>query len=433
MAFDEKSNNNYKILGEGAYGVVFRPSFKNEGDEKNDPSPDNVTKLFYEKENYNNILRKRNILSTVFPKNQLFRPYRRTMKAKNLPRRIKNATWFENDSNVWMVHMPYLGKSLKELFIMDKEYAYFETIRHIPIWRILEQITILLSTTAKLAGIQHVHGDIHLGNIMFRMEDATMYLIDFDHFRPYMEYYKYKQLQFAEEYDPPEGLFLPKMSSLLSSLQVPVVYPISRPNAYESFYPTKKNINTIEEKRGVVTYTESVYHLLHKTYPLVWEYMNYKTKQRLFIKIQKSIKDNAKYISKRMKDDTWENVLIKYVLPYYDNYRLGISLAEFLLKLYGPLPGEGNEDLFLDTMEHSNQLPPHPKNYEHFTTRTVNILHETIQLLLNMSSFTLSDRPNPDVAYEAMNAIYVNYIAEMKTVGLNQHNKKSNRRNTRKK
>jgi serine/threonine protein kinase len=427
MAFDEKSNNDYKILGMGAYGVVFQPAFPNTGhDKKNElPSSKQVSKIFYERSEYNNMVRKTNTLSAFFPSKNLLRPYRRTIKAKNLPQRIRNKTDYENNNaNIPMMRMPYFGKSLEELFHMDKTYHYLDEIRRCPIHRVLEQITTLLLRIKDMSVAGYVHGDLHLGNVTFRTEDCSMYLIDFDLFSTFSDFYRHKKATFAEPFDPPEGLFLPMISRLPYDIQVPIVYPpvvndTFRANLYEEFHLPKKGNQVRSPNPEVVSYSERVYDEYQRNFPYVYSYMGHMKKTKLTAMIQKAIQSNADYLRSYMKNQSPEDVISKQVLPVYDGFRLGRSLAEFLLRLYSPLPGEGSEEDFLRVMEDTAQpLPIDENDQVYVAEKTVHALQDAIQLLVRMSSFIIKERPTAEDAYDTMNEIYTTYVADLRSVGM---------------
>lgn len=404
MAYDEKYDDSYKVLGMGAYGAVFSPAIPNEINGEKVPFPQQVTKIFYEKENYNRLSKKSNNISRLLPSLPVLRPYRRTMKANQLPPSVRNYVALNSTNNVWMMHMPHVGTSFETLLRYNGMKKEIEKIQSCSILHVLEQLQQLLSSTRDLSTQGYVHGDIHLGNLTVQHEDCTFHLIDFDRFDTFEEFYKDARLKFGLSSEPPESLFLAHIQRLPEVI-VPVILPLARENMVEEFKKTNQPISDIKEKHAIIEYTEELF----QQYAHVWNHLGM-DKNRLFQYVQHAIRLNANYLykQKKMHQRSTKELLNQHVFPYYDNYRLGLCLAEFLLHLY-PLPKEEEPEDFLPFMRSHHQLPSKRATHLPFTKQTVDALHRTIDLLLQMSHFYLSKRPLPQQAYERMTEIVDDY------------------------
>jgi serine/threonine protein kinase len=259
----------------------------------------------------------------------------------------------------------------------------------------------------KLSQQGYMHGDIHLGNIMFREKDCTLHLIDFDLLDTYDQFYEDHKTDFGFPKDPPECLFLHEIQRL-PQIVIPLIVPLPRKNIVEEFKKTTKPLNEIKEKTAVVEYTESLYRL----YPAVWSYTQ-RDRNRLFTNIQSAIIKNASYLTQLQQKNKQLDLRSYAILPYYDNYSIGLCLSEFLLTIY-PFPAnEGDEDEFLPFLKKYKQLPSKKESHIPFTNRTVYAIRETINLLLRMSHFELQKRPTPMDAYEKMKEILNEYQTEV--------------------
>lgn len=414
MAFDEKSNNDYTALGEGSYGLVFHPALPNqENNGKRVDYPTHVGKLFFEEDDYRHLMNKTNALSDIFPSYQLPQSYRRSFTVKNLPRKLRNHlnVSLSNNDPVYVSRIPYLGRSLEDLIGLNRNYGTLAAVRQCPIWKILREITKLLSYTYKMTEKGYLHGDISLGNIVLDEKECKIYLIDFDWFYPYTEYYQERARIFGKATDPPETLFLPTIR-YLPRIFVPTRLsnkPGTRNNPYKQLSKTKKN-----SKRGNIDYANKLQH----RFPHVWSYL---LRHKRHSTILSSIKKNITYLTPHIQSNTTDTSLFSQIAPYFDNYGLGLCLSEFLLALY-PLPEEGDEESFIDFLKDSGQtLPPHLRNHEEYATKTVYAIRQTIDLLLTMSSFLIEKRPPPEEAYKSMEVIFHDYLTELKIVGMPIH------------
>lgn len=430
MAFDEKSNNNYTALGEGSYGFVFYPALPNYN---NQGMPlRHVSKLFFEEDDYRHLMNKTNTLSTIFPAYQLPQPYRRSYTVKNIPqkfRRYLNHT-YTNESTVHMVRIPYLGRSLEELVGMDQKNHTLSPVRRCAIWKILREITKLLSYTNEMTKKGYLHGDISPGNIVFDEKECRMYLIDFDWFYPYSDYYANRGQVFGKATDPPETLFIPAFRYLPRIFVPTRLYEKAgtRKNPYKAFEQTQKN-----EVRGNIQYADKI----QREFSHIGAYLS---RNKIHSAIQSSMKKNAEYLTRSITSNTTATSLFSIIAPYFDNYGLGFCLTELLLALY-PLPMEGDEESFIDFLRDSAQpLPSRVNHYDHYAKSTVYTIRQTIRLLMSLSSFVIEKRPSPPQAYESMERIYHDYLAELHTMGIatdslsnsNQYRRKRRNQNTRK-
>ena len=193
-----------QIIGQGSYGVVIKPAFPNTNSTgKVHEYPENVTKLFFKKSGYNQVLNVASRLPGIFGPNNGHRiyPYSRSFTFKNLPMNLQSKfKSVDPNTKLYPVRMPNLGKSLNTLSTFYKE------LRVIPVRTILSQIQKLLHQLLNAKKEGYIHGDVRETNIMINPATGIMTLIDFDFLHTVEDFLK--MYPFGFYCHPPETMIL---------------------------------------------------------------------------------------------------------------------------------------------------------------------------------------------------------------------------------
>lgn len=195
----EKKEPYYTLLGKGTYGAVFSPALPNRVDDKNVAYPNNVTKLFHDKYDYNAMMERMNTVRSIMGEN-VGHPYARNYKKSNLrnvaPRIYKELKDRDNNENVHLMRMPYLGYDARYI----DEYGY-----DFPKRTLLEQISKLIHQTKTIASHNYIHGDIRAPNLMIHPDTGVVTIIDYDWFMSFDQFLE-SYSGFGYHSNPPEWL-----------------------------------------------------------------------------------------------------------------------------------------------------------------------------------------------------------------------------------
>lgn len=211
------SSSNSRILNTGSFGVVLSPALQNDPPYNNDPHS-YVTKIFYNKEDYNDIRKKRKKLTKILGRNNegyQFQPYEKVWKGKNLPKNayelltnsLNNSDKSINSAKnrtFYPIRMLHLGHSIQSVKISPELTSQF---RQCEINHVISSIKKLFETLTKLSIHHTIHGDIHSQNILIYMAGTfcEMNLIDYDLFESYDELKDAYQVKGRDYiYGPPE-------------------------------------------------------------------------------------------------------------------------------------------------------------------------------------------------------------------------------------
>ena len=170
------------VVGKGAYGLVLKPALPNFYNDAWHEYPDNVTKLFFKKKQYNEIVKLAPNISTILGANNGHRisTYRHKYKTKNLPANIQPLTKLNAEEELFPVRMPDLGVSMDRVYLPEN----LGSLKKVPVSVLLTQILKLIQQVKSIKDHGYIHGDIKPANVMIRPTDGTMTLIDFDMLMP---------------------------------------------------------------------------------------------------------------------------------------------------------------------------------------------------------------------------------------------------------
>jgi hypothetical protein len=179
-------------LGEGGFGLVFKPALNNVGPEGEPQAfPANVTKLFYNEKAYNKALTNASMLEEQIPNVAVpTRKYRKTYRVRNLPPSIasyiksKNPA-LTNANMTFPVRMPDLGVSLHAMNQNMNKYAM--TFAGVSTVTMARQVYKIMRQIKAINEAGYVHADIRETNMMINPSTGTLTLIDFDWLTPKRE------------------------------------------------------------------------------------------------------------------------------------------------------------------------------------------------------------------------------------------------------
>jgi len=223
-------------IGSGSYGVVVAALPNG-----NETFPGNVTKLYSNKEKYDDMVRLIPQLPTLLGTNAGHRmnTYKRTFRGRNISNYSRKRLGISEQAELYPLRMPHLGINIRTV-IQEKESIPF--LRKCSIPTIIGQIVKLIRQIYKLGSHGYIHGDVREPNIMIQPSDGTLTLIDFDWMKPVDEFYE--KFPFELYWNPPEFLFFKTLPSLLTVtdltdeiLQRKMPNLISYSQYFEHFFP----------------------------------------------------------------------------------------------------------------------------------------------------------------------------------------------------
>lgn len=210
----------YETAGRGAYGIVIQPALPN--NTRN--YPNNVTKIFKEKNSYIKALSNAINIASKIPKLKTnIAPYRQKYKIRNLPNNIKrNVINFidyedetKNNSNVHMLRLPNLGISIDSI---DKISEHYHTVRRLPYQKLCQEMYKCMTIVKDIYDSGYIHGDIRETNVLLNLSTSVLSIIDFDWLMPFEDFYIEYPVFFYSH--PPEFLLIYSRPELLSNYKL---------------------------------------------------------------------------------------------------------------------------------------------------------------------------------------------------------------------
>jgi len=285
-------------LGAGSYGVVVSPALQNNVAGVATNFPDNVTKVFFQKNAYDKAVAKIPTIPTALGVNAGHRMnrYTRSYTGKSLKPAVRVKYGIKRADPIYILRMPNLGKNFGDIS------SYVDSVRSTPFNTILEQIVKLITQTNTLKTSGHIHGDIRQTNIMFNPTDGTMTIIDFDWLLPKdtfnAEYGKY----YGFYSNPPESIVIRNMLAAGSTTVTPIRTADWANTHFRDFQHYYKAIGIKTEDEFVDT-------------------------------VRTANTDNALLIDEKAFRDA-EGAAKLVMLPTFDSFGLAITLLEFLTIAY---------------------------------------------------------------------------------------------------
>lgn len=397
----------FNVLGSGSYGAVISPALPNVKDRAVVEFSGNVTKLFFKSDEKHKIMEKLDDISRTMGADPAHRinNYAHKYKIGNLPRSVvsemerKKGRTLRASENVYAVHMPNLGTDMKDSHIESHRVA----LRRIPVTQVVSQMVKLLKQTRMLAEHGWVHGDIREHNIMIHPETGVMAIIDFDWLKPYDEFLD--EYPFGFYNNPPEFLLYENMDSLVD----------------KDYIDTDDVSNAMDEEKldEYITYQKHGF----KTY--------YSTTDRSTDDLHDLILEANVENAKEMKDE-YENLTFEGIfsekLPYFDNFGLGLTLLNFIARIYPGCIQETDIPADEDPRVQENivsrlrgSLSDNGRPYTDVEIHAiVSVLRNLSFLFTNMSNFEYRYRPTPEQAYKIADGLYNEFAASMRSESGNE-------------
>jgi hypothetical protein len=387
---------NMRAIGEGSFGAVFKPALPNKKNGVVQTYPENVTKAFYRKSNYNAIVAKAPQIQNLMGPNEGHRinTYVQSYKAGDLPDPIfdtlkSRAVSLNRSNNLHIVRMPDLGSDIGHIA------EFYKEPRKVPFGTILEQIQKLIHQTARLAERGYGHFDIRQTNVMMRPDTGKLTIIDFDWLLPFDTLYNSYEWGFYNQ--PPEALMHEKFRTVLR-------YPPTTTDHVEEYASSA-------QLRNYVAYNIRSYkHAFEKYYNIV-------DQSQLKIATLESILDSVSYlISLKPSHPTAKEMFMNVVMPKNDNYGLGLTLLQMIAHVYviNGVDKASEKEILRDRI--SNNGAPYT---EIQLSAIVDALFEVIGMLKRMASMKLRDRIPPAEAKTEIDRIVSNFKENMPAINEN--------------
>jgi hypothetical protein len=249
----------HRTLGAGTYGFVVQPAFPNRtatGEEVTFPG--NVTKVFYNEQEYWDALKKLQLVPGMLGHNEGHRvnTYRRLYTARNITsnvsQKIRDKYAGRPHERLRMIRMPALGVDIRGAI---KHKKHILALQQIPITVIVAQVKKLVQQTQAIAANGYIHTDIRDQNVMVDPATGIFTIIDFDWLEPAPVIFK--KYPFGFYNNPPETLMISNILSIDRSGKC--TYP-SRSRL--SYLPTEEEL---EKERRLYKRWEDYKHY-------IWEY-----------------------------------------------------------------------------------------------------------------------------------------------------------------
>jgi len=277
-------------LGYGAFGSVFKGSINGKY------THDGVTKVYFKKNSkveppsrYTSELARQETLQRIITSQRIgSKAYSKPIKKKNFFnhidhsfqnrfREMQNLT--QNDQDLYMVKMPYLGKELFELY-NNNSYDF----ERIPKDKLATEILRLLLVVFEINDAGYIHGDIHATNVLVNLDKGPTFgeikgdltIIDFDFFSKIDDYFTIAANQrIIPSHMPLEAiiLFYHEFSDASSPLNTYKEIDFAISNLLGDQYNDWKNTRT-DGGNNIYHHTEKFYReildtkRLHKKNPL---------------------------------------------------------------------------------------------------------------------------------------------------------------------
>jgi hypothetical protein len=378
----------YTVIGQGAYGRVFSPAFPNLINDQQVEFPDQVTKLFFNKESRNAALEHSKYIQEIVGKNDHLRlsPYAYPYTAGNVPpsllRGLEPLGYQNATKPLYLARAPYLGVSVVDALYFKNMVPQMRTM---PIHRFISEVAQLFHKTESLYYAGKIHGDVRMANVMYHPESHFFTLIDYDFLKDMDDFY-HTYPQFGFYSNPPECLFMADMHT------VPVLHAITPEDQY------------LFERYIVKNYAE---------YRAYWQSQNIHNVHVLLDAVDQSVMSNAMYLSQfldsqlnKRDEHAVSTMLYEHVFPYFDNYSLSLILLTAMEHMYpGIHSGEEFTKEIKDSLKRVLDPAIHDIHSEEDWDRAVQSLMALSALLRRTASFTIVNRLTPDKVSEQLKGI----------------------------
>ncbi len=384
---------NLSYVAKGSYGCVIKPALPNRANNSESWTqyPNNVTKLFFNKNNLKKAYTNSQTVYNLLGRNNGHKTHRYTHKYRstNIPNNVRTrCKKFGRNVKLYPLRMKNLGN---DFWALDKEDKY-KKYRTIYVGTILDQILKVMKQIQILVRRGLIHGDVRETNLMIHPETGIITLIDFDLLYPADTYFDEASLGFYCH--PPETFVYEDFKDFL--------------NASDAEINTMLELHDIDSQLEKYVKHHSVFQFAKS------KYLNRKAGKS---ELKSILKTAIFYFTTRMDPDDPESELQKelrtILLPSYDGYGLAFTLLEFLTFVYPTATNRVQEDIFNEVMKSriSNQGTSYTDDQ---ITQIRTSLHRLVfEVLEPMAELRIQRRMDIHTAVERMEAIVKEFHARM--------------------
>lgn len=232
-------SKNTEMLGKGSFGCVVKPALPNRIDGKWEMHTNNVSKLYFRKENARKGIQNAETMYEYL-KNDGHKMMKQklTYKGSNMPSNTRRKCEIGSNAVLTSTRMPNLGISVSDALRRYKEF------RKIPVRIIFGQFVKLFQQLTMIMDKGYVHGDIRETNVMVNPKTGTFTLIDFDWYMPKQAFFEKYKLNLGFYSNPPESLLYAALDKFTKGK--PLEYKMDPQTLYT--YVTSSNITRIQQK-----------------------------------------------------------------------------------------------------------------------------------------------------------------------------------------
>jgi hypothetical protein len=385
---DTKPALTSEYIKAGTYGCAVKPALPNRlSTGEWIDFPENITKLFYEKEAANKAYNISNKLYQQF-QNKGHKAYKyeyKNFKGSNLPANTRRRCRIENTIPLFPVRMPNLGYD----FVSARKHI--DLYRKIPFPIILSQIQKLISQVYQFYTTDNIHGDIRELNIMANPRTGDLTIIDFDWFHPsgffFDEYHKF----LGYYNNPPEALIGKYIAHIV--------------NARDPELTIAKLINNRDYK--IVSDYIKLHNFKYRNTPLVNDAITYDRFEDISQQTYRYFNDA--FLGDAVTIPQVYHAYCQMMRPTFDSFGLGFSLLDFLYYVYTPVFMAENYDGLQGTISNHG---------DEYTRPQIIVIYNTIKILVNdvlkpMAAYEPWRRMPVDEAYTTMNDLVTYFQREI--------------------
>lgn len=361
-----------RFIAAGTEGATVIPAIPNFVNGKWENYPDNITKIYFNKNQLNQSYTKQMLVKNITKNNRLrMNKYKTTYKRSNLPNSVlAQARLPKNNSPLYLIHMPNLGKDMIRLLGLTHKQRkpYYQ----IPLGKILNEILKVMKQVKEINEAGYIHGDIRDTNFMID-KYGNLTIIDYGLFNNAYDYYRGFQRYFASYYNPPEAFLsyvLPLMNQVAnqneisSESKLKLKQEFHQSGYYSSTIRNLKQNSSNETKKLEAQKIEQLLDIKLRKIREYAEQQNYYFRQFVGNKIdendvRESIQNNFAKLANSLKDQKilfknkitpendlmlTQNFFINVLTNTFDSYGLGLALNMLFFALYSMFYTYSNND-----------------------------------------------------------------------------------------
>ena len=413
-------DNQYSILGEGGFGLVFSPALPN----NTTNYPGDVTKLFFHKDNLKKAVKNINTIKNKIPSLALnLHPYKKKYTIQNLPKSIRNIlkgkkSSLTNTSSIYPLRMPNLGISCYDIN-KSPNIEYYKQVRAIDYKILCVEIMKLFKVVEAIYTAGFIHGDIRPTNVLCNTSTGILTIIDFDWLKLFKDFFETYPTYFYSF--PPEFAFVfgidgkIDFNNYITSDPDSYILSMKEPDQTKNIEKIKKYLETAN-----ITYP---YHAANAIDYFMRTTIQNPTIQTNFKNFMKKVKTNPLLDKNKMVTKFFQYQLFEQAKKYIDLYGLGLSIQDLLSRAWyrgtnldaaagkiniGGVTNVNEFETFkkLSTHIFTTLLPQimRPNMYDRFSIESVIQLYDNV-LTFQLKEFYKPAQVNPQDELERIQAL----------------------------